>query len=132
MEQTRSVSNKTTPFERIGGERAVEEIVSAFYQKVVGDPELSPFFANTDIERLLAMQREYVTIALGGPGTFSMDRLHDSHTGRGIRGRHFMRFLDLFLETVRDRNLDADDLDKILDRMAIASSDVIDSSTESG
>jgi hemoglobin len=121
-----------TPYERIGGESAVMEIVTEFYKRVVADPELSVFFVHTDIERLLSMQREYVTIALGGPGTFAESRLRDAHAGRGVRGRHFVRFLDLFLETMRERGLSAGDLDRILDRMAIASTEVIGESSEDG
>jgi hemoglobin len=123
---------KPTPYERIGGDQAVETIITAFYQKVIADPELATFFANTDIHRLLAMQREYVTIALGGPGAVSPNGLRDAHAGRGIRGRHFVRFLELFMETIREQGLSEQDIDRVLDRMAIASTDVLDTSTEDG
>ena len=126
------VPTSSTPYDRIGGADAVEEIVGDFYQRVMADPELSTFFANTDIERLLAMQREYIATALGGPGNYSSSRLRDAHTGRGIKGRHFVRFLDLFMETLGDRGLDDDDIDRIMDRMAIASTDVLDRTTEAG
>ncbi len=123
---------KTTPYERIGGDQAVEQIIAAFYEKVIVDPELATFFAATNLERLLAMQREYVTIALGGPGSMSPNGLRDAHTGRGIRGRHFVRFLDLFMETIREYGLSENEIDRVLDRMAIASTDVLDTSTEDG
>ena len=131
-EHDTKVTTNTTPYERIGGDRAVAEIVADFYQRVIADPELAPFFAKTDLERLLAMQREYVTVALGGPGTSSPSGLRDAHAGRGIRGRHFERFLDLFLDTIRERGLSENELDRVLDRLAIASTDVLDSSSEDG
>jgi hemoglobin len=132
MEVQMRADGNPSPYERIGGDRAVEEIVFAFYQRVIADPELSEFFRDTDIDRLLAMQREYVATALGGPGTYSSSALRDAHSGRGIRGRHFVRFLDLFMETLGDRGLDAEDIDLIMDRMAIASTDVLDRTTEAG
>ena len=131
-EHDTNVTTNTTPYERIGGDRAVGEIVAAFYRRVIADPELAPFFAKKDFERLLAMQREYVTVALGGPGTSSPSGLRDAHGGRGIRGRHFERFVDLFLDTIRERGLSESELDRVLDRLAIASTDVLDSSTEDG
>ena len=131
-EHDTKVTTNTTPYERIGGDRAVAEIVADFYQRVITDRELAPFFAKTDLERLLAMQHEYVTVALGGPGTSSPSGLRDAHAGRGISGHHFERFLDLFLETIRERGLSENELDRVLDRLAIASTDVLDSYTEDG
>ena len=121
-----------TPYERLGGSSTVDEIVASFYERIANDPELSPFFSHTDMDRLLSMQREYVAIAMGGPGNWSPDRLREAHAGRGIQGPQFARFLELFLETLRSRGLDDDDIDSIVDRMAIASTDVLSSPSESG
>jgi hemoglobin len=126
-------SNKRlTSFERLGGRDAVETIVDAFYKKATADPMLSGFFAGSDLEHLKQMQREYVTIALGGPSTLSSTGLRDTHAGHGIRSQHFLRFLDLFMETIQGQGLDDVELDAVFDRMAIAATDVLDSPTETG
>jgi len=61
----------TTPFERVGGEQGVKDLVRAFYDRVLVDPELAPFFEDSAIERLLAMQSEFFAAALGGPVKYS-------------------------------------------------------------
>ena len=138
LRQRSGVSNdpyqvkRPSPFERIGGKEGVEAIVVEFYRRVIADPELAEFFADTDLNHLLAMQREYVTIALGGEATISPAGLRDAHAGRGIRSKQFLRFLALFMDTIRDRNFDETDLDAVLDRMAMAATDVLDSPTEAG
>ena len=123
---------RPTPFDRLGGGDAVEVIVSNFYERVLADPVLSPFFAGSDMEHLRAMQREYVTIALGGPTSISPTVLRDVHAGRGIRAKHFLRFLEVFMDSIRNQGLDEVEFDAVLDRMAIAASDVLDSPTEAG
>jgi hemoglobin len=126
------VSEIVTPYERLGGSATVDEIVASFYERIVADPDLSPFFAHTDMAHMMSMQREYVATAMGGPGNWSPDRLREAHAGRGIQGPQFARFLEIFLETLRDRGLDDDDIESILNRMAIASTDVLSSPTETG
>ena len=119
-------------FERIGGSRAVDEIVEVFHQRVLNDLVLSEFFTDSDPERLRSMQREYVTVALGGTGTFAGSRLREAHSGRGIGNKHYARFLNLFLDTISDRRLRSEDIDRVVDRIAIASTDVLSSPTEAG
>ncbi len=38
-------------FEQIGGEGAVDAAVDIFYQKVIGDTELAPFFNGINLDR---------------------------------------------------------------------------------
>jgi hemoglobin len=39
-------NNHPTLFERIGGEQKIAEVVDDFYDRVLADPELKPFFRN--------------------------------------------------------------------------------------
>jgi hemoglobin len=115
--------------DRLGGPEAVDKMIERFYAKVRADPSLAPFFESSDMAHLLAMQREFIAAALGDDSSYSMSAIHQAHAGRGIRGRHFVRFLDLFLESLEESGLDAEnsiDVDRVLERMALAASDVID------
>lgn len=66
-------------FDRIGGTAAVDASVDLFYAKVMSDPSISRFFANTDLEAQNKMQRSFLTLAFGGPNRYS---------GRGMRAAH--------------------------------------------
>ena len=48
------------PLDMIGGAAALETIVDAFYHKVIGDDELAPFFADTDMRRMRAKQKGFL------------------------------------------------------------------------
>jgi hemoglobin len=124
------VSTKISAYERLGGVEGVDRLIAGFYDRVQADAVLAPFFAQADMTRLLSMQHEYIATALGGPPSLAPTEVHQAHAGRGIRGRHYVRFLDLFFEALAAAGLDQDDIDRVLDRMALAAPDVIDETSD--
>jgi hemoglobin len=82
-------STETSLYETIGGEPALTVVVDDFYARVMGDPELSGFFAGINMNRLKGRQVEFFAEALGGPVSYSGASMHDAHVGRGIGQQHF-------------------------------------------
>jgi hemoglobin len=82
-------NKQQTLFERVGGEQTIKELIHEFYDRVVADPELKPFFKNTSMGKLRRMQREFFSAALDGPITYSGRPLSYVHHGRGITKHHF-------------------------------------------
>lgn len=76
-------------YDRIGGSAVVETIVDAFYKRVLADPELAPFFAETEMARLRRHQIAFMEMVLGGPKNYDGPSMHLAHAGRGIEARHF-------------------------------------------
>lgn len=62
--------NFETPYELIGGEETVQNLVNAFYPKVYADPDLSPLFEG-DMEEIKRKQKMFLTQFLGGPTLYS-------------------------------------------------------------
>ena len=112
-------------YDRVGGEAVIEQLVTAFYERVLGDPELAPFFRGTKMDKLRSMQREFFAAALGGPMTYSGKPLSHVHDGRGITTRHLTRFVDHLLETLRESNLDQRDVDEIVTRVSRYSDEIV-------
>lgn len=113
-----------TLYERIGGDETVHAVVADFYRRVLSDPELSPFFAGIDAERLEVMQREFFAAALDGPLRYTGRPMNEVHSGLGIQLRHLSRFLDHLLETLASRGLDEDDRYDIHSRINTWASDI--------
>jgi hemoglobin len=88
-------------YDEIGGERAIEGMVEEFYDRVLADPGLRPFFVGVKMEKLRRMQREFFSAALGGPVRYTGVPLAYAHHGRGISREHFARFVGVLLETLR-------------------------------
>lgn len=130
--QTAWVTTDASPYTRLGGRDGIDRLISGFYERVQADPNLAPFFVDADMGHLLAMQHEFVAAALGGPEEVAPSTIQHAHHGRGIKARHFVRFLDHFLESLSGAGLTQDEIDRVLDRMAVAAPDVIDETSEDG
>ena len=68
-----------TLFEELGGPAAVEAAVDHFYRKVLSDDRVSRFFEGVDMDRQHAKQKAFLTMAFGGP---------HSYTGKDMRAGH--------------------------------------------
>ena len=109
----------TTPslYEKLGGSSGVESLVVAFYVKVMADPELAPFFRHSSIEKLHTMQKDFFTMALGGPAEYEGMALAQAHHGRGIKVHHFTRFVTHLLATLEELGADEDEAQQVCDRI---------------
>lgn len=79
-------------FNRIGGETAVKATVSKMYEKILADPELSPFFEHINMDMLHNSQTMFVTYAFGGASNYtgkSMRAAHKDAVSHGLSDRHF-------------------------------------------
>ena len=78
-------------YEAIGGGTAVKRVVERFYQLVLADGELAPYFGGVDMRRLKRHQAQLVTTVLGGPGGYEGRDLGAAHAALGITDAHFDR-----------------------------------------
>ncbi len=78
-----------TLYQQLGGREAIAAVADKFYRRVLGDPQLAPFFAATDMARLRRHQAAFLGMALGGPSDYQGRALRQAHRGRGIGDAHF-------------------------------------------
>lgn len=107
----------TSLYDRIGSSAGIERLMDAFYERVLGDPELAPFFADASMDHVRNMQREFFAAALDGPIRYGGRSLVAVHDGRGIEVRHFARFVQHLLETLKGQDVDDDDVYEIIARV---------------
>ena len=77
-----------TLFERLGGMVSIDVAVDEFYDRVVGDPELAPFFDRVDLRRQRGHQKAFLAMALGGPRGYGGRGLAEAHSRLGIDDHH--------------------------------------------
>ena len=106
-----------TLFERVGGEQAIAELIHDFYDRVLTDPELKPFFKHTSIDKLRRMQHEFFSAALDGPINYTGRPLSHVHHGRGITKHHFALYVNHLLDTLRDCGINDQDVNEIIGRI---------------
>jgi len=83
-ECTAMAAAEVSTYESIGGEPALVTVVDDFYERVLGDPQLAPFFAGANMPRLKGRQVEFFAAALGGPDAYQGASMRRVHVGRGI------------------------------------------------
>ncbi len=93
-----------TLFDRVGGQAAVNDMVDDFYARVLADPELRPFFAETSVDTLKRMQTEFFAAALDGPMSAGDRDLTKAHQGRGITRKHVTLFVDHLISVLDERD----------------------------
>ena len=58
-------------YEKVGGSQTIKRLVDHFYDLVMADPRLAPFFPNTDMNALRAKQDMFITMLVGKSRTFT-------------------------------------------------------------
>jgi hemoglobin len=71
-------------YELIGGGPAVSAVVNDFYERVLGDSQLAPYFKEVDLARLKRHQVLLMTKVLGGPDNYTGRPLDEAHDSLGI------------------------------------------------
>lgn len=89
-------------YDRIGGEEGIEKLINSFYERVLKDPVLSPYFENVPMEKLVRMQREFFAMATGGPAEYTGRPLAHVHQHLKIGKRVFQRYTEHLLTTLEE------------------------------
>ncbi len=103
-----------TLYERLGGIEAVARLVFAFYDRVQKSQQLAPYFAGTDMGRLMTHQTAFLSSVAGGPPSYTNAHLRHVHARLGIGGDDFDEMLRLLEETLRSFDLAAADREVFL------------------
>lgn len=113
-------------YDEIGGGRVIATAVSVFSTRVTDDPELAPWFAEVDLDRLRAHQRAFLTAALGGPDLFTGRSMASAHAGLGISIEAFDRVLEHLAYTLFDLGLSYEQVTTVIDGLRPVGEQIVD------
>ncbi len=109
-------------FEKIGGEAAVDAAVDIFYRKVLTDSSIAKFFDTVDMDKQIAKQKSFLTMAFGGPNEYSGKDMREAHAPlveKGLNESHFNAVAGHLQATLEELKVPAE---LIAEVMAIAAS----------
>ncbi|MGD9539783.1 FRG domain-containing protein [Methylocystis sp.] len=104
------------PLDMIGGSAALETIVDAFYHRVIGDEELAPFFADTDMRRMRAKQKGFLLMALGSPVLYTgrdLDEAHARLRAQGMGPQHVEKVIRLVINILEGASVPVQIIDHV-------------------
>ena len=97
-------------FQRYGGFASISRVVSAFYDKALESPLLSPYFADSDMRKLIDHQTKFISALMGGPASYSDEELERVHRHLDITERDFEEMVMLLKETLEDFDFEMSDI----------------------
>ncbi|HWG02270.1 MAG TPA: group 1 truncated hemoglobin [Trebonia sp.] len=112
-------------FDVIGGEPALTAVVDDFYVRVMADPQLAPFFAGVNMNKLKGRQVEFFAAALGGPDVYEGGSMRDVHVGRGISQADFDKVAHHLSGALADAGVDDETVTRIIGAIAPLSDDIV-------
>jgi len=104
MESTNSL------YDQLGGEAAVNAAVDVFYRKVLADDRISRFFDDADMDRQIARQKGFLTMAFGGPAAYTGKDMRAGHARLvtlGLNDSHFDAVVELLGQSLKELSVPA-------------------------
>ncbi|MFG0315878.1 MAG: group 1 truncated hemoglobin [Planctomycetota bacterium JB042] len=118
----------STLFERLGGRDAVDQAVRLFYRRVLTDERISRFFDDVDMDRQMAKQAAFLTMAFGGPTAYDGKDMRDAHAHlleRGLNDGHVDAVVEHLVATLRELGAAEADIREVTNIAEGARADVL-------
>ncbi len=118
----------TALYEQIGGQAAVEAAVDVFYRKVLADERIAHFFDDVDMERQANKQKAFLTMAFGGPNSYTGKDLREGHAhlvARGLNGGHFQAVAENLQGTLEELNVAPELIEQVMTLVGSTRNDVL-------
>ena len=97
-----------TIYRSIGGAEAVEAVVDDFYERVVADDQLAPYFEGMDMDALRTHQVQFISAVAGGPVEYTGADMREAHAHMDIDEADFDR-VGQYLQSALEENGVADE-----------------------
>jgi hemoglobin len=116
-------------YERVGGGPAVSSVVNRFYELVLADPNLAPFFEGSDITNLKRHQVLLVSQVMGGPAEYDGRSLRDAHAPFDIRDEHFNAVVVHLVTSLQEHNVPQEIIERVGAELGKAQPDIVTAGT---
>jgi len=118
-------------YERLGGEAAIRATVTEFYQRVLADPLLAPFFKAKQMKNLEESQVAFFTSALGGPQIYTGKTMRDAHQHLKIQDKHFDAVAGHLVATLKHLGISSELIDEVVSKVAPLKAEIVSNASKS-
>lgn len=114
-------------YDEIGGADAVRAAVDQFYERVLPDPVLAPYFEGIEMNRLKDHLRMFIAAAIGGPERYEGRSMQAAHAGLDITTEAFTHVVDHLVATLTALGVPDDTIAAIGAKLAPLSRQIVSS-----
>lgn len=108
----------TTLYEALGGRDAIEAVVDRFYERVITDEQLAPYFEDVDDEELRKHQAAFLTYVTGGADEYDGRSMEAAHAGLGITAADFAAVAEHLQATLAEFDVPEEHADEVMAAVA--------------
>ena len=119
-------------YEQLGREQGIATAVEAFYERVVADPQLAPYFAGTDMTTLRRHQAALLVQVTGGPVQYEGRALAQAHAGLDISSADFDRVVDHLAATLTDLGVPSAVVEQVGDALGSRRGEIVQRTADVG
>ena len=101
-------------FDKYGGFKSISRIVMDFYDKVLDSDRIGDFFDGIDMPKLIDHQTKFIAALLGGPVSYSDERLRRAHASLDLTHEDFDEIRMLLNETLTEHGFSAHDIETVM------------------
>lgn len=101
-------------FQKYGGFAKVSRIVLTFYDKVLDSDQIGEFFDGVDMSKLVDHQTKFISSLLGGPASYTDERLRQLHAHLGISDADMDEMARLLGEALEQHGVEPADRELVM------------------
>jgi hemoglobin len=116
---------ESTLYERLGKREGIRAVVDDFYDRLLADEELAPFFADADVETLRRTQTDFLCEAAGGPETYDATPVREAHLDVPFEAAHIQRAVEHLSESLAAFDVPEDDAAAVIGAIAQYEDDLL-------
>jgi hemoglobin len=113
-------------YERLGGQAAIEAVITDFVARCAGDDRINPKFSRTDVPRLQKMLVDQVCEATGGPCTYTGRDMKETHDGMSVTAGEFAALVEDLVATLTQFQVPQAEQDELLGLLAPMRGDIVE------
>src|SRR5664279_784994 len=121
------VETTKTLYEALGAEVGIRTVVDDFYDRVVADPQLAPYFATIDMVDLRRHQVDFLSSATGGPRQYTGRALADAHAALAVTDDAFDSVVTHLLASLEACGVEPDTVAGVVAALSPLRSDIVTS-----
>ena len=107
-----------TLYERLGGHDGIRAVVDDFYDRLLADDDIGPFFAGADMEKLRRTQTDFLCEAAGGPETYDAEPVREAHLHVPFEPEHIRTAVELLYESLAAFDVPEEDAEAVVGAVA--------------
>lgn len=115
-----------TLYERLGGQGAIQAVVTKFISNVGADKRINGYFAKADLKQLNRLLVEQVCQASGGPCTYSGRDMKTTHKGMKVTTAAFNALVEDLVSALDTFNVGKQEKDELLGVLGPMKKDIVE------